>query len=242
MNARTHAGGLSARVDAYDWPALDAALDARGYAILEGLLPREDCLTLAEMYDEPVHFRSRVHMAGHGFGRGEYRYFGYPLPHVVATLRTALYARLYAMANVWNGRLGVERRYPPLHEAFLRDCREVGQARPTPLLLRYGADDFNCLHQDVYGDLVFPLQAVVLLSEPGSDFGGGELVLSEQRPRQQSRAEVVPLRQGDAAVFAVRYRPARGARGDHRVNMRHGVSRVRNGRRHALGIIFHDAS
>ncbi len=180
-------------------------------------------------------------MSRHGFGRGEYKYFSYPLPEPIARLRNSLYPQLAAIANDWNARLGIELRYPPAHADFLVRCHKAGQSRPTPLLLQYGPDDYNCLHQDVYGDLFFPLQVAILLSEPGRDFTGGEFVITEQRPRMQSRAEVVPLRQGDAVIFAVRHRPVKGARGDYRVNLRHGVSRIRSGHRHTVGIIFHDA-
>src|SRR5690606_2776277 len=194
------------------------------------------------LYPADEHFRSRVVMARHGFGRGEYKYFDYPLPAPVAGLREAIYPRLAPIANRWNAAMGVHDRYPAGHTAFIERCHAAGQRRPTPLLLQYGVDDYNCLHQDLYGEQVFPLQVALLLSEPGRDFEGGEFVLTEQRPRMQSRAEVLPLRQGDAAIFAVHHRPVQGARGPYRVNLRHGVSRVRAGRRHTLGIIFHDAS
>jgi len=220
---------------------LEADLDSRGCALIEKLLSPEECRKVAALYPEDRFFRSTVHMARHGFGLGEYRYFRYPLPDRLAELRTTLYRRLAPVANRWNERMGIERRYPAEHKDFLAECHEAGQLRPTPLLLRYGPGDYNCLHQDLYGEMVFPLQVAVLLSEPGEDFTGGEFVLTEQRPRMQSRAEVVPLRQGDAVAFAVNQRPARGSRGDYRVTMRHGVSRVRSGNRHALGIIFHDA-
>lgn len=225
----------------HDWTAFAAALNARGCAVLEGLLPAEQCRAIAALYPQKAQFRSHIHMARHGFGQGEYRYFRYPLPEPVGALRTALYPRLAPVANDWNARMGIDRRYPGTHGAFLDECHAAGQTRPTPLLLQYGAGDYNCLHQDLYGDLAFPLQVAVLLSEPGVDFTGGEFVLTEQRPRMQSRAEVVPLRRGDAVAFAVHHRPVRGSRGDYRVNMRHGVSRVRSGQRHTLGIIFHDA-
>ncbi|MFO1047213.1 MAG: 2OG-Fe(II) oxygenase [Geminicoccaceae bacterium] len=220
-----------------DWTAVAAGLDAHGCAVIEGLLSPETCRNLAAGYDDPELFRSRIVMARHGFGRGEYQYFNYPLPAQVAELRTALYPPLAAIANRWNG----AERFPPALEEFLARCHSAGQAKPTPLLLRYGPGDFNCLHQDLYGEHVFPFQVAVLLSAPGEDFTGGEFVLTEQRPRQQSRAEVVPLRQGDAVVFPVNERPVKGARGTYRVRMRHGVSRVRSGRRHTLGLIFHDA-
>lgn len=228
-------------VAAQDWTAIEADIDASGCAVLPGLISREDCESLAALYDGD-HFRSRIVMARHGFGRGEYQYFAYPLPDVVAALREALYPRLAPLASRWNAALGISTRYPAAHAAFLARCRAAGQIRPTPLLLRYDAGDYNCLHQDLYGEHVFPLQVAVLLSEPGREFSGGEFVLTEQRPRMQSRAEVVPLRQGDAVAFAVRHRPVQGSRGIYRVNLRHGVSRLRSGRRHTLGIIFHDAA
>ena len=224
-----------------DWPAIEADLDAYGCAVIPGLLPAAGCAALAAGYDDDSAFRSRVVMQRHGFGRGEYRYFAYPLPPVVAGLRRGLYPALAAIANRWHASMGLEARFPDDHEAFLARCHAAGQARPTPLLLRYLPGDYNCLHQDLYGEHVFPLQAAVLLSRPGDDFTGGEFVLTEQRPRMQSRAEVVPLAQGDAVVFAVRHRPVAGARGSYRVTMRHGVSRLRSGRRHMLGVIFHDA-
>jgi len=225
-----------------DWPSLTAELNARGCAVLPSLLSPKACRDLAAFYSDESRFRSRVIMSRHGFGRGEYKYFAYPLPPVVAQLRAALYPHLAPIANEWSRRLGEERRYDATLESFLERCHAVGQLKPTPLLLQYGAGDYNCLHQDLYGECVFPLQLTVLLSQPGSDFTGGEFVLTEQRPRMQSRAEVVPLEQGDAVVFAVNHRPVTGTRGDYRVNLRHGVSRVRSGRRHTLGVIFHDAS
>ncbi len=239
----TEGGGASAEtcVAAYDWEALAASLDAHGCAVLEGLLGAEECAAIAALYDEPDHFRSHVVMARHGFGRGEYRYFDYPLPGLIDGLRTALYPRLAVVANDWNARMNVAERYPDRHAEFLERCHAAGQGRPTPLLLRYREGDFNCLHQDLYGDLAFPIQVAILLSEPGRDFTGGEFVLTEQRPRMQSRVEVVPLRQGDAVAFAVHNRPVQGTKGNYRVNLRHGVSRLRGGLRHTLGIIFHDA-
>ncbi|MDV6330304.1 2OG-Fe(II) oxygenase [Asticcacaulis sp. 201] len=221
--------------------AMQADLDSYGYAILPGCVPPADCAGLAALYDRPL-FRSHIHMAPHGFGRGEYKYFSYPLPDPVAGLRDRLYPQLVPIANLWQARMGLETRFPPDHETFLARCHAAGQRRPTLLLLRYGPEDYNCLHQDLYGEHVFPLQAAVLLSRPQADFTGGEFVLTEQRPRMQSRAEVVPLQQGDAVVFAVHHRPVMGTRGSYRVNMRHGVSRVRSGQRHVLGIIFHDAA
>jgi hypothetical protein len=238
MQARTD---VSSRVDALDWPAVHSALDAQGNAWIERLLTTEECRGLSALYADEVHFRSRVVMARHGFGRGEYKYFSYPLPDLVAKLRTALYPRLVPVANRWNAALRIAVEYPLEHAAFIQRCHAAGQTRPTPLLLEYGESDYNCLHQDLYGEHVFPLQVAILLSQPQRDFTGGEFVLTEQRPRMQSRAEVVPLRQGDAVVFAVHRRPVQGTRGAYGVTMRHGVSRVRTGRRHTLGIIFHDA-
>lgn len=232
---------LERRLAAFDWRALEAELDARGCAMLPGLLTPAECQAIAGLYAAETGFRSRVVMARHGFGRGEYRYFDYPLPTLVAALRAGLYPRLVPLANRWTALMGMATRYPADHAEFLARCHAAGQVRPTPLLLQYGPGDYNCLHQDLYGEHVFPLQAAILLSEPGRDFTGGEFVLTEQRPRMQSRAEVAPLRQGDALVFAVARRPVRGARGPYRVVMRHGVSEVRSGARHTLGVIFHDA-
>jgi hypothetical protein len=232
---------LVARVDAIDWTQATADLDAQGCAVLKGLLTSDECAALVSLYPDDKNFRSRIVMGRHGFGRGEYKYFAYPLPALIAQLRPELYARLCPVANRWNETMGIDIRYPDSHEAFLKRCHDAGQVRPTPLLLQYGVDDYNCLHQDLYGEHVFPLQVVMLLSEPGQDFTGGEFVLTEQRPRMQSRAEVVPLRRGDAAVFAVHHRPVQGTRGNYRVNLRHGVSRLRSGRRHTAGIIFHDS-
>ncbi len=229
------------RVGAYDWGVLSSDLGQYGCAVIDTLLTPPECQQIATLYPHEEYFRSHINMARHGFGQGEYRYFKYPLPALLAGLRTALYARLAPIANEWNERMGSDTRYPDEHAAFLKLCREAGQIRPTPLLLQYVPGDFNCLHQDLYGDLAFPLQVAILLSEPGRDFSGGEFVLTEQRPRMQSRAEVVPLRQGDAVAFAVHNRPVRGTKGNYRVNLRHGVSRVRSGRRHTVGIIFHDA-
>jgi len=233
---------VSPSVSAIDWAQVGSELDAQGSAIVEKLLSAEECDALAALYPDEARFRSRVVMARHGFGRGEYKYFSYPLPEPIAPLRTALYPPLAAVANRWNAALGTDARFPDEHAAFIRRCHRAGQRRPTPLLLRYGAEDYNCLHQDLYGEHVFPLQLTILLSEPGRDFTGGEFVLTEQRPRMQSRAHVVPLRKGDAVVFAVHHRPLKGTRGVYRVNMRHGVSRVRSGHRHTAGIIFHDAA
>ena len=238
---RSAAQSVDDRIAAYDWQNLSAELGSYGCAVIEKLLSTEECRQIAGLYPQEDNFRSHVHMARHGFGKGEYRYFKYPLPDLIGAMRTALYPRLATVANDWNDRLGLEQRYPARHATFLKQCHDAGQTRPTPLLLQYVPGDFNCLHQDLYGDLAFPLQAAILLSEPGKDFTGGEFVLTEQRPRMQSRAEVVPLRQGDAVAFAVHNRPVQGTKGTYRVNLRHGVSRLRSGRRHTLGIIFHDA-
>lgn len=229
-------------IDQRDWAALASMLDARGHALLPGALSPAQCEALARGYDDEARYRSRVVMARHGFGRGEYRYFRYPLPSPVQDLREAFYPHLARIARAWNEKLGVDIDYPPTLQAFLDRCHAAGQTRPTPLLLRYRAGDYNCLHQDLYGEYVFPLQLAIVLSQPGRDFEGGEFVLTEQRPRMQSRVEVVPLRQGDAVVFAVNQRPVQGARGYYRVAMRHGVSRLHAGERHTLGVIFHDAA
>jgi hypothetical protein len=231
----------AARVAALDWCNLSAQLDGFGNAVIEGLLTPEECRGIADLYPHEEHFRSHIHMARHGFGKGEYRYFKYPLPNLISELRTALYPRLATVANAWNERMGMDLRYPQKHTEFLRQCHDAGQTRPTPLLLKYAPGDFNCLHQDLYGELAFPLQVAILLSEPGKDFTGGEFVLTEQRPRMQSRAEVVQLKQGGAVVFPVHNRPVQGTKGNYRVNLRHGVSRLRSGKRHTIGIIFHDA-
>ena len=231
-----------ARVAAYDWRALASELDSYGCVVLPQLLSSAECSTIAALYSDESHFRSHVYMARHGFGKGEYRYFKYPLPGLLSGLRTALYPHLASVANEWNGRMGIAEHYPDDHASFLERCHAAGQTRPTPLLLRYVPGDYNCLHQDLYGDLAFPIQVATLLSEPGVDFAGGEFVLTEQRPRMQSRAEVVSLRKGDAVAFAVHHRPVRGTKGNYRVNLRHGVSRVRSGMRHTVGIIFHDAT
>lgn len=232
---------LDARLDGVDWAAATAHFDAHGWAMLDRFLSGDECDAVAGMYADDRRFRSHVIMARHGFGRGEYKYFAYPLPEPVAALRSSLYRHLAPIANQWNEAMGVDVRYPDAHADFLARCHEAGQRRPTPLLLQYVEGDFNALHQDLYGEHVFPLQVAILLSEPGRDFAGGEFVLTEQRPRMQSRAEVVPLRKGDAVVFAVAHRPVQGTRGVCRVNLRHGVSRLRAGRRHTVGIIFHDA-
>jgi hypothetical protein len=237
----TPAASAEDNVGRYDWTELGAELDGYGATVLKGLLSPAECRDIAALYPHEQHFRSHIHMARHGFGKGEYRYFRYPLPDLIGGLRTALYPRLAPIANQWNERMGEAARYPAGHADFQKLCHAAGQLRPTPLLLQYGPGDFNCLHQDLYGELAFPLQVAILLSEPDRDFTGGEFVLTEQRPRMQSRAEVVPLRQGDAVAFAVHNRPVRGAKGYYRVNLRHGVSRLRSGQRHTLGIIFHDA-
>jgi uncharacterized protein len=230
------------RIAAYDWQELAGQLSSHGCAVLPKLLSPQECRTIAALYPDESHFRSHIHMARHGFGKGEYRYFKYPLPNLVDSLRTALYPHLASVANDWNSRMGIGERYPDDHASFLKRCHDAGQTRPTPLLLQYVPGDFNCLHQDLYGDLAFPIQVAILLSEPGKDFTGGEFVLTEQRPRMQSRVEVVPLRQGDGVAFAVHNRPVQGSKGNYRVNLRHGVSRVRSGMRHTVGIIFHDAT
>jgi hypothetical protein len=230
------------RVPGYDWARVSQDLDAQGNAIVEGLLAPGECGEIAGLYANEAVFRSRIVMARHSFGRGEYKYFKYPLPDLVASLRATVYPHLVAIANRWNIAMGINVRYPEEHADFIERCHEAGQVRPTPLLLQYGTDDYNCLHQDLYGEYVFPLQLAILLSEPGADFTGGEFVMTEQRPRMQTRAIVVPLRQGDGVIFAVHNRPVQGTRGAYRVNMRHGVSRIRSGHRHTLGIIFHDAA
>ena len=232
----------AARTHAIDWERITADLDADGYATLPPLLSPEECASLVTAYEIDALFRSRVVMARHGFGQGEYKYLAYPLPGLILSLRIALYPRLVGIANRWNQAMNIAVRYPDEHDEFLDRCHRAGQIRPTPLLLRYGEGDYNCLHQDLYGEHVFPLQIAFLLSKPEQDFTGGEFVLTEQRPRMQSRTTVVPLVQGSAVVFAVNNRPVRGTRGSYRVKMRHGVSRVRSGTRHTLGIIFHDAA
>ncbi|MBN9596982.1 MAG: 2OG-Fe(II) oxygenase [Afipia sp.] len=239
--AHTSPPVTSPRVATQDWSGIAAHLDGNGWAVLEGLLTSDECRSIAGLYAESDIFRSHIIMARHGFGRGEYKYFSYPLPDLVADLRTALYPQLAPIANRWNEAMGIDVRYPAGHADFIKRCHKAGQMRPTPLLLQYGAGDYNCLHQDLYGEHVFPLQVAILLSQPEQDFTGGEFVLTEQRPRMQSRAAVVPLRQGDAVVFAVHQRPVQGTRGTYRVNLRHGVSQLRSGHRHTVGIIFHDA-
>jgi hypothetical protein len=233
---------VAVRVAAVDWPKVETNLEEQGAAVIKRLLTPTECLDLTSLYQRDDPFRSRVVMARHGFGRGEYRYFGYPLPQLIVALRESLYVRLVPVANRWCNAMGMTVRFPVRHAEFIDRCHAAGQRKATPLLLQYGAGDYNCLHQDLYGEHVFPLQLVVLLSEPGRDFEGGEFVMTEQRPRMQSRPLVLPLRQGDAAVIAVSHRPVRGIRGTYRVNMKHGVSRLQSGQRHTVGIIFHDAA
>lgn len=233
---------ISERINLLDWSRVERDLDDQGSAVLDAILSPDECQSLAAQYSNDAVFRSRVVMSRHGFGRGEYKYFSYPLPDLIATLRTTLYPKLVPIANRWNAEMRSDIRYPENHVDFLERCHQAGQSKPTPLLLQYGPGDYNCLHQNLYGEHVFPLQVAFLLSEPGEDFQGGEFVMTEQRPRMQSRPVVVPLRQGDGVVFAVHNRPVQGTRGMYRVNLRHGVSRVRSGHRHTLGVIFHDAA
>jgi hypothetical protein len=237
----SHAPSIAARVSSLDWERIASDLDVNGCATTGTVLTPQECTTLAASYQIDELFRSRVIMARHGFGRGKYKYFDYPLPAVVAALREAVYPPLAAIANCWNEAMNIATRFPRAHGAYLAECHAAGQTRPTPLLLQYGEGDYNCLHQDLYGEHVFPLQVAILLSEPERNFTGGEFVLTEQRPRMQSRPEVVPLGQGDAVAFAVHHRPVQGTRGTYRVNLRHGVSRIRSGHRHTVGVIFHDA-
>jgi hypothetical protein len=234
-------GNALKRLRAIDWERVSEDVTAYGSAKLEAILSGDECQALAGLYSDDNLFRSRVVMSRHGFGRGEYKYFEYPLPEIIAELRTAIYPRLAPIANAWNSALGIDVCFPDKHADFLKRCHAAGQERPTPLLLQYREGDYNCLHQDLYGEHVFPIQLTILLSDPQKDFTGGEFVLTEQRPRMQSRLEVVSLRQGDAVAFAVHHRPVQGSRGPYRVNMRHGVSRLRSGHRYTLGIIFHDA-
>ena len=233
---------IAHRVEAVDWDQVSSSLDAEGNAMIGGLLKPEECREIAGFYNQDDIFRSRVIMGRHGFGKGEYKYFSYPLPDIVQCLRTAVYPHLAPIGNKWNEAMNINVRYPDQHAEFLSRCHQAGQTRPTPLLLQYEPGDYNCLHQDLYGEHVFPLQLAILLSEPGTDFTGGEFVMTEQRPRMQSRPMVVPLRQGDAVIFAVHNRPVKGTKGTYRVNLRHGVSRLLSGRRHTMGIIFHDAT
>ena len=239
---RRHLKPTVERVDGFDWQRIGRDLNQQGNAMLEQLLSPEECRAIARLYPNDDVFRSRVVMERRGFGRGEYKYFSYPLPDLLSELRTAVYSRLVPVANHWNEAMGIDVRYPEKHPDFVERCHSAGQMRPTPLLLQYGVDDYNCLHQDLYGEHVFPLQLAILLSAPGADFTGGEFIVTEQRPRRQSRPMVVPLRQGDGVVFAVHNRPVQGTRGAYRVNLRHGVSRIRSGHRHTVGIIFHDAT
>ena len=239
---RTSGADIDDRIETIAWAGVFAHLNEYGWAMLEHMLTPEECRDLLGLYEDDRRFRSHVIMARHGFGRGEYKYLNYPLPPIVSNLRTTLYRRLAPLANRWNESMGIDVRYPAEHADFIGRCHEAGQSRPTPLLLRYGAGDYNCLHQDLYGDHIFPFQVAFLLAQPDADFTGGEFVLTEQRPRMQSRVEVVPLRQGDGVIFAVHHRPVQGNRGVYRVNLRHGVSRLRSGRRHTLGVIFHDAT
>jgi len=233
--------GIEERIGALDWKEFSQSLDARGSAVVSRLLSPDECRTLTALYPDEARFRSRVVMQRHGFGRGEYKYFAHPLPNIVHELRSSFYSRLVPFANRWHSVMGIEGRYPAKHADYLARCHAAGQARPTPLLLKYGPGDYNCLHQDLYGAQIFPLQVAILLSEPEADFTGGEFVITEQRPRMQSRPEVIRLCQGDAVIFAVQNRPVQGTRGAYRVNLRHGVSRVRSGERYAVGVIFHDA-
>lgn len=230
------------QADTLDWPRIEQDLDASGYAVIPKLLSASDCASVAALYPDDEIFRSRIVMQRHGFGRGEYKYFNYPLPDLIGELRTTLYPQLAPIANRWHEQMGMPARFPEQHTDFIARCHAAGQLRQTSLLLQYGAEDYNCLHQDLYGEHVFPYQVAILLAEPGRDFTGGEFVLTEQRPRMQSKVQVVPLTQGDAVIFAVQHRPVMGSRGTYRVNLRHGVSQLRSGTRHTLGIIFHDAS
>ncbi len=240
--ATSPTGATKDRANAVDWTRVSQDLDSQGNALVENLFSPEECRAIASFYREDKVFRSHVIMGRHGFGRGEYKYFSYPLPDLLADLRTAVYPHLVPVANRWNQAMRIDVQFPERHAEFIARCHKAGQCRPTPLLLQYGVDDYNCLHQDVYGEHVFPLQLAILLSEPGADFTGGEFIMTEQRPRMQTRPMLVPLRQGDGVIFAVRHRPVAGTRGTYRGNLRHGVSRIRSGHRHTLGIIFHDAT
>jgi hypothetical protein len=241
MHAITSADTIVERVNALDWEQIENELDGFGSAVIPGLLSEQESDGLARLYSREDIYRTRIVMAQHGFGRGEYKYFDYPLPDILAGLRSGIYPHLVPLANRWNEAMRVDVRYPERHADFIDICHAAGQTRATPLILQYAAGDYNCLHQDLYGEHVFPLQVAILLSEPGKDFTGGEFVMTEQRPRMQSRAEVVPLRKGDAVVFTVNNRPVTGSRGAYRVNLRHGVSRLRSGQRHTVGVIFHDS-
>ncbi len=229
------------KLDDIKWEQVSRDLDAEGNALIENVLSAAECDQIRELYEDENLFRSRIVMERHGFGRGEYRYFRYPLPDLITTMRTSLYPQLATIANRWNKTMGIDMSFPATHAEYIQRCHHAGQDKPTPLLLKYGPGDYNCLHQDLYGEHIFPLQIAVLLSEPQIDFTGGEFVLTEQRPRMQSRPLVVPLRKGDGVVFAVQHRPVQGKKSTYRVNLRHGVSRLRSGSRHTLGIIFHDA-
>jgi uncharacterized protein len=233
---------ISNSIDGLDWPRIGADLDARGFATTGKLLDADACASLAGLYPRSDTFRSHIIMARHGFGQGEYKYFSYPLPDVIGSLRKAVYPHLVPIANRWAELMNQTQRFPDTLDDMLVRCHQAGQSRPTPLLLKYKADDYNCLHQDLYGEHVFPMQLVICLNEPGEDFEGGEFVVVEQRPRMQSKAEIVPLRRGEGAIFAVSHRPHKGSKGYYRVNLKHGVSRVRSGNRHTCGIIFHDAA
>jgi hypothetical protein len=232
---------IRVRVEEIDWAKVYSNLDAQGWAIVSKLLTRAEADSIASLYRQEQGFRSHIIMSRHGFGRGEYKYFNYPLPPLIQALRAAAYRRLAPIANQWHERMGEEMRFPSEHPSFLERCHQAGQTRPTPLLLEYGADDYNCLHRDLYGEHVFPIQIAILLNEPGEDFEGGEFVMTEQRPRMQTRPMVLPLRKGDAAIFAVNSRPMKGMRGNYRVKLNHGVSKLHSGIRHTIGIIFHDA-
>lgn len=234
--------GIQERMDAVDWDQVHTALDGQGWAIVSGILTESEAAAIAALYQQEQGFRSRVILDRHGFGRGEYKYFSYPLPPLIQALRTSAYPYMVPIAHQWQQRLGKEACFPHDHVTYLERCHQAGQVRPTPLLLKYEAEDYNCLHRDLYGEHVFPLQIAILLNQPGEDFTGGEFVMTEQRPRMQTRAMVLPLKQGDAAIFAVNARPVKGRRGDYRVKLNHGVSRVHSGRRHTLGVIFHDAA
>lgn len=245
MRASPHRNGpaaIEARMDAVDWTKVRGEIDAQGWAIVPKLLMHEEADGIAGLYDREQGFRSHVVMARHGFGRGEYKYFSYPLPPLIQALREAAYPHLAPIANQWHERMGKPVRFPPDHPTFLARCHKAGQVRPTPLLLNYAPEDYNCLHRDLYGEHVFPLQIAILLDQPGEDFEGGEFVMTEQRPRMQTRAMVLPLAKGDAAVFAVNSRPMKGVRGDYQVKLSHGVSKLRSGKRRTVGIIFHDAA
>jgi hypothetical protein len=232
---------IEERVEGISWEQVAQDLDAEGNAVIKDILSTDECDKIRSLYEKKKIFRSQVVMERHGFGRGEYRYFSYPLPSLIAALRTSVYPHLVPIANRWNKTMGINVLYPAKHDDFIDRCHQAGQDKPTPLLLKYGSDDYNCLHQDLYGEHVFPLQLAILLSEPDQDFTGGEFVMTEQRPRMQSRPMVVSLRKGDGVVFAVQNRPVRGKKSVYRVNLRHGVSRLRSGSRLTLGIIFHDA-